>query len=81
MEKVIKNTPTPLDLDLNKFLVIDRFRWENTDIDLNILFNYVKNNDLLSYHNYLSSFLKTSLQKKTLDLVYQASFKVLQKCL
>lgn len=81
MEKVIKNTPTPFDLDLNKFLVIDRFRWENTDIDLNILFNYVKNNDLLSYHDYLSSFLKTSLQKKTLDLVYQASFRVLQKCL
>ena len=34
-----------LDIDLNKFLVLDRFKWENTKIDIQTLLEYVQKYD------------------------------------
>ena len=65
------------DLDLNQLLVIDRFRWENTGLDKTVLLMYIRAKDSQGYHDYLDSFLKTSLQKRNLELVWAASFKVL----
>ena len=68
------------DLDLNKFLVIDRVKWENTGIDIEKLLGYVETDSEDGYKLYLESFLTTDLQKRNLDLVYRASYKVLRKC-
>lgn len=68
------------ELDLNKFLVIDRVKWENTGIDIGKLLEYVENDSEDGYKLYLESFLTTDLQKKNLDLVYKASYKVLREC-
>jgi hypothetical protein len=66
-------------LDLNKFLVIDRVKWENTGIDLHKILEYVANDDQGGYKLYLESFLTTALQKKNLELVASGSFKVLRE--
>ena len=68
------------DLDLNKFLVIDRVKWENTGIDITKLLEYVENSDEAGYKLYLESFLTTDLQKKNLELVTPGSFQVLREC-
>lgn len=65
------------DLDLNKLLVIDRFKWESTNIDIVKLLKYVEIGDMSGYYNYLKSFLTTKLQIANLDLVYKASFEEL----
>ena len=67
-----------MNLDLNKFLVIDRFKWENTEIDLGILLKAVENLDYQRYHDYLGSFLTTDLQRRNLNLVSPPSFKTLR---
>lgn len=67
------------DLDLNKFLVIDRYKWEDTDIDLLKLLRYVEVSDMQGYYDYLKSFLKTELQIRNLDLVWEASWFVLME--
>jgi hypothetical protein len=67
------------DIDLNAFLVIDRFKWEETGIDIPMLLGYIVNNDPKSYHDYLYGFMKTDLQKRNIELVWQASFKVLSE--
>ena len=64
-------------IDLNKFLVLDRFKWENTDIDILTLLQYVRNYDETGYYEYLKSFLNTDLQKRNLDLVWKASYYVI----
>lgn len=68
-----------LDLDLNKFLVIDRFKWEETSIDKSILLNLVELEKFDEYYSYLDSFLSTPLQKRNLKLVVRASYTVLRK--
>lgn len=73
----LKNVFT--DLDLNKFLVIDRFKWEDTGIDLVQLLNYIPNMEKENYYNYLFSYMKTDLQKKNLNLVWEASFNTLRE--
>lgn len=65
-------------LDLNKYLVIDRFKWEDTDLVLDILLKTVENNDKDAYYNYLLSFLTTDLQKRNLNLVWEISFNCLR---
>lgn len=65
------------DLDLNKFLVIDRFKWEDSGIDLGILLGSVVNGNPDDYYNYLKSFLTTDLQVRNLDLVWKSSYKAL----
>lgn len=67
------------ELDLNKFLVIDRVKWENTGIDLHKLLEYVAHDDQGGYKLYLESFLTTALQKKNLELVAPGSFKALRE--
>ena len=67
------------DIDLNAFLVIDRFRWENTSIDVPTLLLHAKLQNKDDYYNYLKSFLKTELQIRNLDLVWEASYNVLCK--
>ena len=68
----------PRQLDLNKYLVIDRFKWEDTSISINSLLDTVVNNDKKSYYEYLNSFLTTDLQKRNLNLVWEASFNCLR---
>lgn len=69
----------PKDLNLNNFLVIDRFRWENTGIDLSVLLGLVKDDKKAEYHDYLKSFLSTDLQRKNLELVWEASYIALSE--
>lgn len=66
------------DIDLNKFLVIDRFRWENSNLHLDTLLGYAKKKDEVGYYEYLKSFLSTPLQIRNLDLVWKASYETLQ---
>lgn len=74
MRNYLSGLSSPGDLDLNKLLVIDRFKWENTKIDINILLSYVSSGDQSGYHNYLEGFLKTDLQKRNLNLVWEPSW-------
>lgn len=67
------------DLDLNEFLIIDRFKWEATNVDINSLLSFVENNDETGYRDYLLTFMKTDLQKRNLNLVWKASFIVLKE--
>lgn len=67
------------DLDLNKLLVIDRFKWETTNIDINKLLGFIEQNNGKDYYNYLISFMDTTLRKRNLDLVCEASFMALRK--
>lgn len=57
--------------DLNGLLVIDRFNWENTNVDISVLLT-MPNEE--AFYEYLSSFLKTSLQKRNLALVWKAAW-------
>lgn len=70
-------TNVATDLDLNKLLVIDRFKWEETDIDISKLLGYVESVNAEEYYNYLLSFLNTESQKRNLELVWEASWTVL----
>lgn len=65
-------------LDLNKLLVIDRFKWESTRINIDQLLGSVERNDPNSYYNQLRSYLKTDLQVRNLDLVWKASYTILR---
>lgn len=65
------------DINLDQFLVIDRFKWENTDLDINVLLDLVREDKKDKYHEYLGQYLKTDLQKRNLELVWQASWLVL----
>lgn len=79
MRGVLGSCMKPEDLDLNKFLVIDRFKWETTGIDKLTLLGYVKNSQEQEYHDYLLGFMKTDLQKRNLELVWKASWIVLKE--
>lgn len=79
MKSYLSTVNNIFDLDLNKLLVIDRFRWENTQIDKTVLLGFVQNGDEVGYYNYLDSFLKTDLQKRNLKLVYHTSFEALRE--
>ena len=65
------------DIDLNKLLVIDRWKWENTNVDLSQIKALLECNKPEEYHDYLLGFLKTDLQKRNLELVWRASWKAL----
>ncbi len=78
MIKYLQSLNDITEFDLNKFLVIDRVKWENTGVDIVKLLEYVSNDDQGGYKLYLESFLSTELQKKNLELVAPGSFKALQ---
>lgn len=61
-------------LDLNAFLVIDRFKWQETGINVDVLVSTVLENRKDDYYGYLRSFMKTDLQVRNLDLVWEASW-------
>lgn len=65
-------------LDLNSFLVLDRFKWQETTVNKSILLNLVKEEKMNEYFEYLSSFLKTDLQKRNLELIWKASYLMLK---
>ena len=67
------------DLDLNKYLVIDRFKWEDTDLDKNILLNFVSSMNKQGYYDYLFSYMKTDLQRRNMNLIWEASFIILRE--
>lgn len=77
MLEYLKSLTNLDELDLNKFLVLDRFRWENTTIVLSDLIQFVKLGKKDEYYNYLKGFLKTPLQIRNLDLVWEASYNAL----
>jgi hypothetical protein len=67
------------ELDLNAYLVIDRFKWETTEVDINTALGFVEKDDIDGFMNYLVSFLKTDLQRRNLSLVGPGGFKVLRE--
>ena len=77
MREYLASISNLLDIDLNKLLVLDRFKWENTSINIQDLLEHVKNYDENGYYEYLKSFLNTDLQKRNLDLVWKASYYVI----
>jgi hypothetical protein len=79
MRKYLSTISSPSDLDLNKFLVIDRFKWETTDVDLAKLLDFVKNEDPDSYKEYLMSFMGTALRKRNMEVVRKASYITLHE--
>ena len=74
MTKYLGTLNNPGEVDLNKLLVIDRFKWETTSVDLSILDEYLRTGNQDDYHEYLRSFMKTDNQRKNLDLVWKASY-------
>ena len=78
MKSYILSLSDIMQLDLNKFLVIDRFDWKKTDIDIATLLSYIVNGDKEGYRKYLTSYMNTELRKKNMDLVWEASYNVLE---
>jgi hypothetical protein len=79
MRKYLDSLSSPSEIDLNKFLVIDRFKWETTDVNLTKLLDFVKKEDPDSYKEYLMSFMGTSLRKRNMEVVWKASYTVLHE--
>ena len=79
MRSYVNTLSNICDLDLGLLLVIDRFKWEDSSVNILDLANMVENNDPASYHKYLLSFMKTDLQRRNLDLVWKASYIVLSE--
>lgn len=77
MKRMRASITEPLNLDT--FLVIDRFKWDNTTVNLDTIKGMVKSDKKQEYYEYLKSFLKSDLQKKNLDLVWEASWTVLKE--
>ena len=89
MASYLKSLGNLADLDLNKFLVIDGFKWEGTDVDITEILNYV--NMFVSwtgttepdfynqYRDYLMSYMNTEARKRNLELVVLSSWEVLVK--
>lgn len=78
-------------LDINTFLVIDGFKWENTDIDVRRLvklaedcINWTLEVDpgfFNQYRDYLMSYMNTDARRRNLDLVVMSSWITLcQDC-
>lgn len=79
MYDYLASLPNVQSLDLDPFLVIDRFKWATTDVSVKVLLDYIPANDPVGFGNYLSGFMKTDLQKRTLALVVPAAWDVLRK--
>ena len=78
MKSYIYSLSDIMQLDLNKFLVIDRFDWNKTDVDIAVLLRYIVNGDKDGYREYLMSYMNTDLRKKNMDLVWEASYNTLE---
>jgi hypothetical protein len=81
MRKYISRVPTIELLDFNRFLVIDRFNWSDVRLDRQKILGFIQSNDPDGYKAYLMSFMSTPLQKRNMELVWRASWTVLEeKC-
>lgn len=69
----------PDNIDLDRFLVIDRFKWENSNVNMVDVKSYVQRDDKVGYYDYMKSFLKSDLQRRNWDLVWEASWTVLKE--
>ena len=78
MESYLRSIPDFFHIDLNKFLVIDRFKWETTEASLEELWNYFQNQDEQGFQDYLRKFVTTDLQVRNLKLVLPTAWLALQ---
>ena len=78
MTKTVRAEADIFHLDLNKFLVIDRFKWQETNIDTVALIHFVIQDNEVAYHDTLMSYMKTDLQQRNMELVCHASYLVLR---
>lgn len=65
--------------DLDRLLVIDRFSFGSCQVDYDYIKRLVGTNGKDEYKAYLESFLKSDLQKKNFNLVWEASWTVLRE--
>ena len=88
MSEYLKSLGYLVQMDLNKFLVIDGFKWETTDVDPNKILKLVYEDISLTsegdcgfynqYRDYLASYMNTDARKRNLDLVILSSWIVLR---
>ena len=71
------------DIDLNKFLILDRFDWNkktNQQVVLGDLYNLIiSGGNIEDFISYLGSFLVSDLQRKNLNLVAKPAYKTLKE--
>lgn len=79
MEKYLSTLSDIRDLDLNRFLVIDRFKWETTGVDITTFVEFVMGNEEKKAKDYLEGFLTTPLQQRNFNLVWPSAWKVLRE--
>lgn len=75
MKSYLKQLAGPSHIDLNILLAIDRFKWENVNVSVKKLVEFVSKDSKQEFYNYLSTFMITDLQKKNMDLVWEAGFE------
>ncbi len=81
MRNYLNSLNNSSEINLDKFLVIDRFKWSTTNVDLGYLLKFVEDDNSDGYKEYLMSFMGTNLQKKNMELVWKASWITLkEKC-
>lgn len=79
MKKYLGSLRSITHLDLGKFLVIDRFKWENTGISIDQVLDCVVNNQEEKLRNYLRKEMTTALQQRNFDLVFPMAWKTLRE--
>lgn len=79
MRKYLSSLGNINELDLNKLLVIDRFDWSTTGLNLGDLLETVTRQDQKGYHDILAGYMTTELRKRNLELVWEASWIVLRE--
>lgn len=78
MRKYISGLSQIEDINLDRFLVIDRFKWDG-QIQLNELLKTVEKNMPSDFYDLLLKPLTTDLQKRNLELVWKSAFKILRE--
>lgn len=79
MKKYLEGLTSITHLDLGKFLVIDRFKWENTGISIDQVLDCVVNDQQEKLRNYLRKEMTTLLQQRNFDLVFPMAWKTLRE--
>ena len=82
MKSYLNTCSSFFDIDLNKLLIIDRFKWEKKVQNLNDLVNQIKyiienNLGVDKLYDLLEKELSTSLQKQNLNLVINPAYNAL----
>lgn len=78
MRKYIGTLSNISDIDLNRFLVIDRVKWDGK-VNLNELLKTIEENKPSEFYDHLLKPLTTDLQKRNLNLVWKSAFKILRE--